>query len=120
MGALVAILFAGLAGEVGQEPSAATLADAGPPPSAATPEDAGPSTSTATLEIEVRAMGTREPIPLAQLDWPDGGLAEETDADGRLRLDVSPGPLTLRVRSTGFVPRSFDETLAPDERLAVI
>jgi hypothetical protein len=72
------------------------------------------------LQIEVRTMGSRQPVPIARLEWSDGGFAGEADVDGRLALEVSPGTTELRVLATGHLPRAFSETLAPGERLEVI
>lgn len=74
----------------------------------------------AQLQIEVRTLGTRAPIPVAQLDFADGGFAGETDLDGKLTLDVPAGDTALTVRAAGHVARAFVETLAPDQRLEVI
>ncbi len=79
------------------------------------PVDAG-----ARLELEVRSMGSREPLPLARVEWPDGGLAGEADLNGKLALELAPGPVTVKVMSTGFVAQTFSESLAEGERLAVI
>lgn len=96
----------------------AGLFDAGSPGVATLDPSSAPPGSV--LQIEVRTMGTREPVPIARVEWADGGFAGEADVDGRLALDVSPGVTALTVRATGHLPRDFTETLEPGQRLEVI
>ncbi|MDX2014570.1 MAG: hypothetical protein SFW67_30510, partial [Myxococcaceae bacterium] len=49
------------------------------------PRDAGPP---ARLSGQVRAMGTRLPVPAAQLTVLDGGVSLETDGDGRFTVSL--------------------------------
>lgn len=81
------------------------------------PRDAGPP---ARLAGQLRAMGTREPLPAALVTVLDGGVWAETDADGRFVLSVEGGTSTLEVQASGFEARTFTETLKPGERLEVL
>ncbi|MBN9681160.1 MULTISPECIES: TonB-dependent receptor domain-containing protein [unclassified Corallococcus] len=77
--------------------------------------------STTRLTGEVRARGTRRPLPDAAL-FLDGALqpAATTDAQGRFTLDVPPGPHTLEVRAPGHATTAFTETLTQGQTLQVI
>jgi hypothetical protein len=111
---LALVVATGLAG---LEP---TELDGGASEDGGTSHPEPPRQPTAQLDIQVRTMGTREPLALAQVQRSDGGLAGETDDDGHLTLELEPGPVSLRVFATGHLPQTFSETLVGDERLEVI
>ncbi|QAT81882.1 NB-dependent receptor [Corallococcus coralloides] len=73
------------------------------------------------LTGEVRARGTRRPLPDAAL-FVDGALqpAATTDAQGLFTVDVSPGSHTLEVRAPGHATTTFTETLTQGQTLQVI
>ncbi|MBL8921872.1 MAG: TonB-dependent receptor [Myxococcaceae bacterium] len=83
----------------------------------AEPRDAGPP---AVLAGQVRAMGRRLPLALAQVTVVDGGVAAETDAEGRFVLSLEGGAVEVEVRASGHEGRRFDERLSPGQRLEVL
>ncbi len=79
-----------------------------------------PQPVLATLSGTVRAKGTRRPLADASL-FVDGAPTPATvDAEGRFTLEVPPGKHTVEVRAPGHRPRTFEETLAAEQRLEVI
>jgi len=77
------------------------------------------SESTAFLTGTVTARGTREPIALATLSLPDGGVLATTTESGTFDLALPAGNVTLTVRAPGHAPLEVTETLAERERLTV-
>jgi hypothetical protein len=81
------------------------------------PRDAGPP---ARLSGQVRAMGTRQPLPAVLVSAGDGGVATETDGDGRFVLELEGGATTVTLNASGFEPRTVTEVLKPGERVEVL
>lgn len=78
--------------------------------------DAGPPPQYGTLRGTVFTLGTREFVPLAQLQLEDGGITPvETDAEGRFTLQLPPGPRRVLVTASGHVKKVFKENLAPGQ-----
>ncbi|TSC27449.1 TonB-dependent receptor domain-containing protein [Corallococcus sp. Z5C101001] len=77
--------------------------------------------STTRLSGEVRARGTRRPLPDAAL-FLDGAQepAATTDARGLFAVDVTPGAHALEVRAPGHATTVFQETLARGQTLQVV
>lgn len=77
--------------------------------------------STTRLSGEVRARGTRRPLPDAAL-FLDGAQepTATTDARGLFAVDVTPGAHTLEVRAPGHATTVFEETLARGQTLQVV
>lgn len=89
-----------------------------PPTLISTDADAG---LTATLRAQVLTKGTREPVPLAQVTFADGGTTlAETDAEGRFTLELPPGPVRLRIAANNHKPRVFKENVKVGQQVEVL
>jgi TonB family protein len=80
---------------------------------------APPPVPTGTLAGEVRAKGTRRPIPGAAL-LEGEQLLGETAADGRFSVQLPEGAHTLRVRAPGHADSSVTETVTAGQRVEVV
>src|SRR5262245_26831704 len=63
----------------------------------------------AELRIAVRSEGT----PVAGAQVVVGGKTSETNAEGRVTLQIAPGPLEITVVKEGFNPVTVTATAAP-------
>jgi TonB family protein len=82
--------------------------------------DAGPPPEFGTLRGTVFTLGTREVVPLAQVQLEDGGVtAVETDAEGRFTLELPPGPRRVVVTASNHVRKVFKENLAAGQVVQV-
>ena len=81
----------------------------------------GPAASaqqpSAVIQIVVRSDAG--PVPQAQIII--GGKTTETDANGRLTLDIPPGPVEITVVKEGFNPVtvSATATLGPPQEIPI-
>ncbi len=80
--------------------------------------DAGPPGARITGRVFTK--GTRDLIALAHLSLEDGGVAVETDKEGRFTLDVPSGATQIEVTASGHIKRVFSETLDAGQKLEVI
>ncbi len=73
-----------------------------------------PKEAPVALEGRVIERGTRSPVAGATVEA--GGVAAETDAQGRFALrGIAPGEVAVRVASTEHEPLSFSETVVEGE-----
>ncbi|HVR62568.1 MAG TPA: TonB family protein, partial [Polyangia bacterium] len=91
-----------------------------PPPPAAAPAELGPP-RTAVLRGKVIELGTRAPVGGATVSAVVGDrtYAADADARGRFRLPLPPGPARVSVYAASHNPFLQQETLAPQQELAV-
>jgi TonB family protein len=80
--------------------------------------DAGPPGARITGRVFTK--GTRDLIALAHLSIEDGGVAVETDKEGRFTLDIPSGATQIEVTASGHLKRVFSETLDAGQKLEVI
>ena len=82
------------------------------------PPPAAPTEAPVVLSGRVIERGTRAPVAGASLDV--GGVAAETDADGRFEVrGVAPGPAKVRIVAPEHEPLTLDETIEAGKRREV-
>ncbi|MBS1149955.1 MAG: TonB-dependent receptor [Myxococcaceae bacterium] len=86
----------------------AEAVDAGPPPP-----------PMAVLSGQLLQKGNRHPIPAAMVQVADGGVAVESDAEGRFTLEAPAGEVTITAQGSSHLPFEATETLVAGERLEV-
>jgi TonB family protein len=82
--------------------------DAGPPPP-----------PMAVLVGQLLEKGSRHPIPGANVQVADAGVAVESDADGRFTLEAPEGEVTITAQGSAHRPFEATEVLKAGERLEV-
>jgi TonB family protein len=80
---------------------------------------APPPVRTGSISGEVRAKGTRRPIPGAAL-LEGEQLIAETSPDGRFSLQLPEGAHTIRVRAPGHADAEVVETITAGQRADVV
>jgi TonB family protein len=77
-------------------------------------------TASGTLRGEVRARGTREPVPGAAILDESRKLLATTDGSGKFELSLEAGAHPLSVEAPGFRPATFSEHLTSGQELSVV